>query len=32
MVITRVWQAGVEVVTQLDDTKRNTGGFGHTGV
>lgn len=32
MVITRVWQAGIEVVNQLDDTKRSTGGFGHTGV
>lgn len=32
MIITRVWQAGVEVVTELDETKRNSGGFGHTGV
>ncbi len=32
MVIARVWQAGIEVVNQLDDTKRSTGGFGHTGV
>ncbi len=32
MVITRVWQAGIEVVTQLNDTKRSSGGFGHTGV
>lgn len=32
MVITRVWQAGIEVVEQLDDTGRNAGGFGHTGV
>lgn len=32
MVITRVWQAGIEVVSQLDDTKRSSGGFGHTGV
>lgn len=32
MVITRIWQAGIEVVKQLDDTKRNAGGFGHTGV
>lgn len=32
MVITRVWQAGIEVVGELDETKRSDGGFGHTGV
>ena len=32
MVITRVWQACIEVVTQLDETQRSSGGFGHTGV
>lgn len=32
MVITRVWQADIEVVDELDETKRSVGGFGHTGV
>ena len=32
MVINRVYQAQIEVVNQLDETERNTGGFGHTGV
>jgi dUTP pyrophosphatase len=31
MVIKRVWQAKLEVVEKLDETERNTGGFGHTG-
>ena len=32
MVIARVWQAGIQVVEDLDDTERSSGGFGHTGV
>lgn len=32
MVISRIWQAGIEVVIELDDTKRSSGGFGHTGL
>ena len=32
MVINRVHQAGLEVVEELDETDRNTGGFGHTGL
>jgi dUTP pyrophosphatase len=32
MVINRVYQARVEVVDELDNTERNAGGFGHTGV
>jgi len=31
MVVKRVYQAHLEVVEQLDETDRNTGGFGHTG-
>jgi len=31
MVIQRVYQARLKVVEKLDETKRNTGGFGHTG-
>ena len=31
MVIKRVYQARLKVVEKLDETKRNTGGFGHTG-
>ena len=31
MVIQRVVQADVEIVEQLDQTRRNDGGFGHTG-
>jgi len=31
MVIKRVYQARLEVVEKLDETERNTGGFGHTG-
>lgn len=31
MVINRVYPARLEVVQQLDETDRNTGGFGHTG-
>jgi dUTP pyrophosphatase len=31
MVIKRVYPARLEVVHQLDETDRNTGGFGHTG-
>ena len=32
MVIARVERAHVEVVTELDETARGAGGFGHTGV
>jgi len=32
MVIHRVYQARIDVVVQLDETVRSTGGFGHTGV
>ncbi|UCF93282.1 MAG: dUTP diphosphatase [Desulfobacterales bacterium] len=32
MVIQRVFQARWEVVAQLEETQRNTGGFGHTGL
>ena len=32
MVIQRVYQARLQVVEQLDETKRNQGGFGHTGL
>jgi dUTP pyrophosphatase len=32
MIINRVHQAGLEVVEELDETDRNTGGFGHTGL
>ncbi len=31
MVVNRVYQAKLKVVEQLDETGRNTGGFGHTG-
>ena len=31
MVINRVYPARLEVVEKLDETDRNTGGFGHTG-
>jgi dUTP pyrophosphatase len=31
MVVKRVYQARLKVVEQLDETVRNTGGFGHTG-
>ncbi len=31
MVVKKVYQAKLEVVEQLDETDRNTGGFGHTG-
>ena len=31
MVIKRVYQARLKVVEKLDETERNTGGFGHTG-
>lgn len=31
MVITRVWQASLELVDNLEDTARGQGGFGHTG-
>ncbi|MCP4366928.1 MAG: dUTP diphosphatase [Deltaproteobacteria bacterium] len=31
MVIKKVYQAKLKVVEKLDETKRNTGGFGHTG-
>ena len=32
MIINRVYPARLEVVEQLDETDRNTGGFGHTGL
>jgi len=32
MIINRVYQAGLEVVKKLDETDRNAGGFGHTGL
>ena len=32
MVIKRVYQASVQVVEHLDETIRNDGGFGHTGL
>jgi dUTP pyrophosphatase len=32
MVVKKVYQARIEVVEQLDETDRNTGGFGHTGL
>lgn len=32
MIINRVYQARVRVVEQLDETERNDGGFGHTGL
>ena len=31
MVIKKVYLARLDVVAELDETKRNTGGFGHTG-
>ncbi len=31
MVVARVWQAELELVEDLDQTDRGTGGFGHTG-
>jgi dUTP pyrophosphatase len=31
MVIKKVYSAKLDVVEELDETKRNTGGFGHTG-
>ena len=31
MVVKRVYQAQLKVVEHLDETDRNTGGFGHTG-
>lgn len=31
MVINRIYQAKLEVAEQLDETRRNSGGFGHTG-
>lgn len=32
MVVKKVYQARLEVVEQLDETDRNNGGFGHTGL
>ena len=32
MVINRVFKATLKVVATLDETDRNTGGFGHTGI
>ena len=31
MVVKKVYQARLTVVEQLDETDRNSGGFGHTG-
>jgi dUTPase len=31
MVIKKVYLARLDIVEELDETKRNTGGFGHTG-
>ena len=31
MVIKKVYSAKLDIVEELDETKRNTGGFGHTG-
>jgi dUTP pyrophosphatase len=31
MVIQKVWQVRLKVVEELEETDRNTGGFGHTG-
>lgn len=31
MVVTRVWQAELELMPDLDATERGAGGFGHTG-
>jgi dUTP pyrophosphatase len=31
MVVNRVYQAKLDIVQQLDETQRNSGGFGHTG-
>ena len=31
MVIKKVYLARLDIVAELDETKRNTGGFGHTG-
>lgn len=31
MVVKKVYQARLEIVKQIDETDRNTGGFGHTG-
>lgn len=31
MVITRIYQPDIKIVETLSQTKRNTGGFGHTG-
>ncbi len=32
MVVQKVYRAELEIVEKLDETERNTGGFGHTGV
>jgi dUTP pyrophosphatase len=32
MIINRIYQAKLEVVENLDETERNSGGFGHTGL
>ncbi len=31
MVVKKVYQARLEIVKRIDETDRNTGGFGHTG-
>jgi dUTP pyrophosphatase len=32
MIINRIFRARLKVVARLDETDRNTGGFGHTGI
>jgi dUTP pyrophosphatase len=32
MIINKVYRASLKVVEQLDETERDTGGFGHTGL
>ena len=32
MIINKVYQAGIKIVEKLDETDRNDGGFGHTGI
>jgi dUTP pyrophosphatase len=32
MIVQKVYQAKFDLVETLDETDRNTGGFGHTGI
>ena len=32
MIINKAYRASIDEVTQLDETERSTGGFGHTGI